>query len=214
MAVHYATSDGTATAGSDYTAESGTLNFAAGQTSQTFTIPLLPQFGLVPDRTINLTLSNPTGGALLDNPRTAVVTIAGNCESVGTLDTIFGTSGTVDHRHHRHRDPSSGRPRSSPTARSWSWARRRSTAPTSEFVIARYNTDGSLDTSFGNAGIETVDFGGGTAIGHVAGAPAQRRHRGRRLDQRGQRQLSERFRPGPAPADGLRSTARSARAGA
>ena len=38
--VDYATQDGTATAGTDYQATSGTLNFAPGQSSATFTVPL------------------------------------------------------------------------------------------------------------------------------------------------------------------------------
>ncbi|MGH9202043.1 MAG: Ig-like domain-containing protein, partial [Vicinamibacterales bacterium] len=39
--VNYATSDGTATAGSDYTAASGTLTFLANQVSKTFSVPIL-----------------------------------------------------------------------------------------------------------------------------------------------------------------------------
>ncbi len=30
-----------------------------------------------------------------------------------------------------------------------------------DFALARYNTDGTLDTSFGNAGIQTLDIGNG-----------------------------------------------------
>ena len=41
MTVDYATSDGTAHAGTDYTATAGTLTFGAGETSQTITIPIL-----------------------------------------------------------------------------------------------------------------------------------------------------------------------------
>ncbi len=40
VAVDYATSDGTAVAGTNYTATSGTLDFTDGQTSETITVPL------------------------------------------------------------------------------------------------------------------------------------------------------------------------------
>ena len=39
--MHFATSDGTATDGSDYTGQSGTLLFDPGQTEKTFDIPIL-----------------------------------------------------------------------------------------------------------------------------------------------------------------------------
>src|SRR5688572_4749309 len=38
--VNYATADGTATAGADYTATAGSVNFGNNQTSKTFTIPI------------------------------------------------------------------------------------------------------------------------------------------------------------------------------
>ena len=41
LSVDYATANGTAIAGQDYTATSGTLNFANGETSKTFQIPIL-----------------------------------------------------------------------------------------------------------------------------------------------------------------------------
>ncbi len=62
--VQYATSDGSATAGSDYTAVSGTLNFAIDETSQTILIPISDDLDLEENETINLTLSSPTGGIL------------------------------------------------------------------------------------------------------------------------------------------------------
>jgi hypothetical protein len=76
VTVNYATSNGTAIAGQDYTATSGTLAFDGGQTSKTVTIPInndgLPE----PDETFNLILSDATGGATLGVPNTAVVTIS------------------------------------------------------------------------------------------------------------------------------------------
>jgi YD repeat-containing protein len=63
--VDYATSDYTARAGLNYTAESGGLTFSPGQTSATFTVPVndfaLPVF----DTLVNLTLSLPTAGATI-----------------------------------------------------------------------------------------------------------------------------------------------------
>ena len=40
-AVHFATGNGTATAGTDYTGQAGTLLFAAGDASKTFPVPVL-----------------------------------------------------------------------------------------------------------------------------------------------------------------------------
>ncbi len=77
-AVHvgYATTTGgSAIAGQDYTATSGTLNWASGDTAaKTFNILILnnSQAGT---RTVFLTLSNATGGAYLSSPSNAVLTI-------------------------------------------------------------------------------------------------------------------------------------------
>ena len=75
VSVNYATSNGTATAGSDYTAASGTLNFIHGETSQSFSIPIVNDSVFEPDETVNLTLSNPTGDGTLGTPTTATLTI-------------------------------------------------------------------------------------------------------------------------------------------
>lgn len=70
VTVHYATSDGTATAGQDYTAASGTLSWAAGDESRkTFTVAITDDTTAEPVETIHLTLSSPTGGATLDAAR-------------------------------------------------------------------------------------------------------------------------------------------------
>ena len=66
VTVDYATSDGTATAGSDYTATSGTLSFAAGETEKTVSVPVLDDAHDEGSETLTLTLSNPSGAYLAD----------------------------------------------------------------------------------------------------------------------------------------------------
>ena len=63
--VHYATTDGTATAGSDYTAISGTLTFDPGQISKTLTVPILSDAKLDAGEIFIITLSAPVSVALV-----------------------------------------------------------------------------------------------------------------------------------------------------
>ena len=77
VSVVYATSGGTATAGSDYIAASDTLNFAPGETSQTFIVTILPDSLHEANETINLTLSDPND-AVLGGPFSATLTILDN----------------------------------------------------------------------------------------------------------------------------------------
>ena len=57
--VDYALQSGTATAGSDFTAASGTIQFNAGETSKTITVPILGDASLENDEVFNLVLNNP-----------------------------------------------------------------------------------------------------------------------------------------------------------
>lgn len=57
--VDYATKDGTATAGEDYTAATGTLVIPAGVGFVTFTVPILPGAARSTGKTVLLSLSNP-----------------------------------------------------------------------------------------------------------------------------------------------------------
>ena len=66
VTVQYATSNGTATAGSDYTAASGTLTFAAGVTSQTISIPVIGDTVFEPNETFAVTLSQATNATIAD----------------------------------------------------------------------------------------------------------------------------------------------------
>ena len=61
VTVNYATADGTATAGEDYTAVSGTLTFALGETSKTVSVPITDDSVSDSDETFTLQLSNVSG---------------------------------------------------------------------------------------------------------------------------------------------------------
>lgn len=62
--VSYATADGTALAGQNYTAASGTLTFAPGETSKGILVRTLDDGVLDPTRSFTVNLSNPTGGVI------------------------------------------------------------------------------------------------------------------------------------------------------
>ena len=64
VSVDYATADGTAAAGADYTAASGTLVFAAGETEKTVSVALLDDAIDEGKETFTLRLSNPRGAFL------------------------------------------------------------------------------------------------------------------------------------------------------
>ena len=79
VGVSYSTSNGTATAGSDYTSTSGTLNWADGDTAdKTFTVNIADDGAVEGNETFDTALSSPTGGASLGTPSTATATIVDN----------------------------------------------------------------------------------------------------------------------------------------
>ena len=68
----YATSDGSALAGDDYTATSGTLTFATGETVKAIIVPILDDAVYEPTQQFDVTLSNPTGATLPTYPGAAI----------------------------------------------------------------------------------------------------------------------------------------------
>ena len=75
VSVNYSTSAGTA-GSSDYTNVSGTLNFAAGDTTETFLVPIAQDSAIEGPETVNLQLSGPSRNAVVVNPSASVLTIA------------------------------------------------------------------------------------------------------------------------------------------
>jgi hypothetical protein len=65
VTVDFATADGTATAPSDYTATTGTLTFAPGETAETVTVQVNGYITVEPNESFNVNLSNATGNAAI-----------------------------------------------------------------------------------------------------------------------------------------------------
>ena len=108
VTVDYATADGTATAGSDYTGTTGTLTLAAGEITNTIDVPVVEDGSPEDDETFTVTLSNAvnatmgtssaTGTILDDDPLPASLSIADadGLENDGALEfpvTLDGTRG-------------------------------------------------------------------------------------------------------------------------
>lgn len=62
--VEYETSNGTAIAGSEYTATKGILTFSSGEIQKTFVVPLINNSAIDGRKTVNLSLKNPVGASL------------------------------------------------------------------------------------------------------------------------------------------------------
>jgi len=88
--VNCAAIQGTAFARCDFATVVGTLNFAAGETSRTFNVPIINDSYAEGNETFGVVLSNPTGGTL-GSPSTATVTITDN-ETVNGPNPIFQTN--------------------------------------------------------------------------------------------------------------------------
>ncbi|HEV8577811.1 MAG TPA: Calx-beta domain-containing protein [Thermoanaerobaculia bacterium] len=85
VSVHYSAAAGTAAAGQDFTAVSGTLSWADNDDdNKSFNVPIANDTAAEANETILLTLSSPAGGAALDNTaKTATLTIQDNDSSPG-----------------------------------------------------------------------------------------------------------------------------------
>ncbi|MCU1265734.1 MAG: hypothetical protein JWM21_2052 [Acidobacteria bacterium] len=80
---------GTASARTDYTPVSKTLQFAGGDTLKTISLPIVDNLYVQGNRTVNLSLANPSPGTFLSSPSIATVTIVDN-------DTVGPTTNPLD----------------------------------------------------------------------------------------------------------------------
>jgi ELWxxDGT repeat protein len=105
VTVSYATSDGTATAPSDYAAASGTLTFAPGETSKTVTVQANGDRLVESNETFFVSLSSPTnvtigdgvgqGTILDDEPRISISDVTVTEGNTGTVNAAFAVTLSV-----------------------------------------------------------------------------------------------------------------------
>ena len=97
VSVPYSTADGSATSPSDYTATSGTLTFAAGETSKTITVLANGDTGYENDETFTVNLGEPTGATIADGQATGTIANDDAPPSISVDDVSHseGNSGTT-----------------------------------------------------------------------------------------------------------------------
>ena len=96
VTVAYATSDGTAVAGSDYTTTGGTLTFAPGETSKTVMVPVTANDVDEPDEIFSVTLSASTNATVVDGEGTGTITDDEGAPTLSIDDaTVIEASGAV-----------------------------------------------------------------------------------------------------------------------
>ena len=96
VTVDYATSDGTAAAGSDYDATSGSLTFAPDETVKTIAVTVHGDTAPESDEVFLLSLSNPTAVELADAQAIGVIEDKDGCASPNLLGNPGAEEGTLE----------------------------------------------------------------------------------------------------------------------
>jgi hypothetical protein len=94
--VDFTTADGTATAGADYLATSGTLTFTPGSAVQMVTVSVLGDLQPEADETFRVLLSNAQGAPLADGEGVGTIDDDEPHVSVANVATLEGDAGTTD----------------------------------------------------------------------------------------------------------------------
>ena len=150
------TSDGSATAGSDYEPVATTVHFADGDTTpRTAEVPILAD--TIPDEvdeTVLLTLSDPGGCATLGDPAQTTLTIRDDDDAtptgIGAIDESYGTAGRA----------ATTRFGGSPAAMAVQDDGKAVMTGGSftDYRLARFDVDGRLDPTFDGDGMATTDL--------------------------------------------------------
>ena len=94
--VNYATADNTATAGSDYTATSGTLTIPAGSTTGTINVTIKGDTTVEPDETFFVNLTTPINVVITDSQGLGKIRNDDTTISIGNVSVTEGNSGTTN----------------------------------------------------------------------------------------------------------------------
>ena len=161
----FTTSDGTAVGGTDYTPVHATVFFGDGDAvPRVVAVPIVPDLIDEIDRTVNLALSQPGGCAALGAQTAAVLTIRDDDTRPAVpsgLDPSFGIGGKADTTERGGAATAFGGDRSGMALQADGKIVMVGGRFT-DFILARFNADGSLDTSFGVGGGKVItDMGSG-----------------------------------------------------
>jgi DNA-binding beta-propeller fold protein YncE len=98
VSVSYATADGTALAGTNYTKQTGTITFAPGQTTRQILLATRDENVVEGNTTFTLQLSNPTGGATIGSGSATVIRVDDDASRKFTVSDTTAVEG--DHSAH------------------------------------------------------------------------------------------------------------------
>ncbi|MGK2857350.1 MAG: beta strand repeat-containing protein, partial [Thermoanaerobaculia bacterium] len=115
ITVDFATADGSATAGSDYTSNLGTLTFVAGDTSEQITVEILGETDDEADEDFVVDLTNATNATISDAQAVGTITNDDAPTPTFTIDNVTlaeGNAGTTAFTFTVTLDPTSGVPTS------------------------------------------------------------------------------------------------------
>ena len=165
VSVHFATSDASAHVSGDYIPLSGSISFTSSA-SRSFSITLKdPGHNLLGDQTVDLTLSNPTGGATIGVIASATLTLHDPYTlEPGDLDPAFGIGGKIVLPITANNPPMGTIQQSDGKI----VAGEINVGQQSSLVIWRLDTDGQLDPTFGTGGIAQISVTGGRQLNQMA----------------------------------------------